>query len=163
MPTPHTPQRNTLGGHGPVDRDAVLEVLGEMNTAARIWRLEQRAHADPDGTIPLRLRRALKTAAAETRAEVLDALPEWIAALTQAVTEQTWTIIYHDPTGPSSRLTTVVGPTLPEALTARARALHPDWDSLPDHQARDRYLAELPCAVAIRGEHDVFFFGGIDV
>ncbi|WP_194909604.1 hypothetical protein [Catenulispora rubra] len=162
MSAPTPPARNTLGGPGPVDRQAVLTVLGEMNTAARIWRLEQHLHADPDGTVPDRMRQALDATAVENRAEILEALPDWIASLTQAVTEQTWTIIYHSPDGPRARLTAVVGPTLDDALAARARALHPGWDGLPDHQVRDRYLAELPGAVAIRGEHDVFVFGGTD-
>lgn len=162
MSTPTPPPHNTLGGPGPVNRQAVLTVLAEMNTAARIWRLEQHLHTDPDGTVPNRMRQALDATAEENRAEILEALPEWITALTQAVTEQTWTIIYHDPDGPRARLTAVVGPTLDAALAARARALHPDWEPLPDHQARDRYLAELPGAAAIRGEHDVFVFGGTD-
>lgn len=146
-----------------VDRAAVLAVLGEMNTAARIWRLEAGLHTDPDGTVPAWRREALCATRAENRQEVLDALPEWIAALTGAVGHRTWTIIWRHRGAPRASIDHVVGPDLHHALLTRALAQHPDWAGVPADQAVARLLAQdWPGAVAIEGEHSAYVFGGDD-
>lgn len=158
--TPDTPS-NTAPPAQAVDRAAVLAVLAEMNTAARLWRLEAALHTDPGGTVPVNLRAALAATRAENAAEVLDALPDWIAALTAAVGNRTWTIVYRHPGADRSSIDAVVGPDLHHALLARALARHPDWAAEPDEKAVERLLAEdWPGAVAIDGEHTVFIFGG---
>lgn len=141
----------------PVDRDAVLAVLGQMNAAIRAAQI----HAVPaDRNEP----RAADAADGDAHARaVWDALPGWIGALTQAVGYRTWTIVFRHPGTDRSGIDAIVGPDLHHALLARALARHPDWTTLPDDQAVARLLAaDWPGAVAIAGEHTAFVFGGDD-
>ncbi|GAA2001544.1 hypothetical protein [Catenulispora subtropica] len=140
----------------PVDRDAVLAVLGQMNAAIRAAQTHA-APAEPDG------HGALDTAADDAHARAADALPDWIGTLTQAVGYRTWTIVFRHHGADRSGIDAIVGPDLHHALLARALARHPDWTTLPDDQAVARLLAEdWPGAVAIAGEHTAFVFGGDD-
>jgi hypothetical protein len=145
-----------------VDRDALLATLGEMNTAARAAQIDAARHAAPGHPLMANREAAEQARNAHGQA-VLGALPDWIAALTEAVGYRTWTIVYRHRDADRSSIDAIVGPDLHYALLTRALARHPDWTGIPDDQAVARLLTEdWPGAVAIPGEHTAFIFGGDD-
>ncbi|MEY9861386.1 hypothetical protein ABH935_007027 [Catenulispora sp. GAS73] len=146
-----------------VNRDALLATLGEMNAAIRAWQIDAARHTDPDGAISDEQRPGHDDARDTHGWAVLNALPDWIAALTEAVGYRTWTIVYRHRDAERASIDAIIGPDLHHALLARALTRHPDWTGLPDDQAIARLLDEdWPGAVAIAGEHTAFIFGGND-
>jgi hypothetical protein len=145
-----------------VDRDALLATLGEMNTAVLAWQIDSARHATPGH--PLMANREAAEQARNTHGQaVLGQLPDWIAALTQAVGYRVWTIIHRHPGSDTSAVNAVAGPDLHHALLTRALKLHPDWTGMTDADAIAQLLAEdFPGAVAIEGDHIAYIFGGDD-
>ncbi|NUR32308.1 MAG: hypothetical protein HOV83_41760 [Catenulispora sp.] len=160
MGTPQNCTSRTTRGDEPCDRDAVLQVLGEMNTAIREVQIDTARHTGPDDYTKQQILQDIREAHGLA---VLEALPAWIAALTGAVGSRTWTIVYRHHGADHASIDAIVGPDLHHALLARALARHPDWASIPDDQAVTRLLSEdWPGATAIPGEHTAFIFGGTD-
>lgn len=160
MGTPHDCLSRTLRGDETLDRDAVIHVLGEMNTAIRELQIDTGRHAGPEDHARGQLLESIREVHGLT---VLDALPGWIAALTGAIGSRTWTIVYRHHGADRASIDTVVGPDLHHALLTRALARHPDWASMPDDQVIARMLSEdWPGATAIPGEHTAFIFGDTD-
>jgi hypothetical protein len=160
MAAPETRASNTPRSDEPLDRDAVLRILGEMNAAIREVQISCARHTGADTHAKLELLQSIREAHGLA---VLEALPGWIVALTGAVASRTWTIVYRHHGADRASTDAVVGPDLHHGLLARALARHPDWASMPDEQAVARLLTEdWPGAVAIPGEHVVFVFGGTD-